>query len=252
MFNSQAGLQIVDVTRPESPCAAVPQTGAAEEDTSLIFGPMQAPIATTCLSPPTLVVTPLDKGDRSPLLPIGSDDDVVKSPSPTPVHIAAIKPLALKQAVIEHSEPGSSSAGLQQPISPPCYCTATVEPTEPSSSAGLCQPEAPHCEEPAVVDPTEPAVVHPTEPAVVHPTELAVVDPTKPSSSAGPHPVKKVVERWPRDDRFPDFPPDNTKIAERPFEAWRSMHASCSEVTCPELRVQPALPVCVSIVSPSQ
>lgn len=235
MFNSQAGLQIVDFARPESPCAAVPQTGAAEEDTSLIFGPMQAPIATTCLSPPTLVVTPLDKGDRSPLLPIGSDDDVVKSPSPTAVHIAAIKPLALKQAVIEHSEPGSSSAGLQQPISPPCYCTATVEPTEPSSSAGPCQPEAPHCEEPPVVDATEPAVV----------------DPTEPSSSAGPHHVKKVVERWPRDDRFPDFPPDNTKIAERPFEAWRAMHASRSEVTCPELRVRPALPVCVSIVSPS-
>jgi hypothetical protein len=211
MFNSQAGLQIVDVTRPESPCAAVPQTGAAEEDTSVIFGPMQAPIATTCLSPPTLVVTPLDKGDRSPLLPIGSDDDVVKSPSPTLVHIAASKPLALKQAVIEHSEPGSSSAGLQQPISPPCYCTATVEPTEPS-----------------------------------------VVDPTEPSSSAGPHHVKKFVERWPRDDRFPDFPPDNTKIAERPFEAWRAMHASRSEVTCPELRVRPTLPVCVSIVSPSQ
>jgi hypothetical protein len=228
MFNSQAALQIVDFTRPESPCATIPQTGAAEEDTSVIFGPMQAPIATTCLSPPTLVVTPLDKGDRSPLLPIGSDDDVVKSPSATPVHIAAIKPLAMKQDVIETSEPGSSSGGLQQPISPPCYCTAAVEPTEPSSSAGPCQPEAPHTEEPAVVDPTEP------------------------SSSAGPHPVKKYVERWPRDDIFPDFPPDNTKVADRPFEAWRAMHASRSEVTCPELRVRPALPVCVSLVSPSQ
>ena len=98
MFNSQAPLQIVDLTRQKSPCAVLSQTDATEDDTSLVFGPMPAPNATTCLSPPTHVVTFLDKADRPPLLPIGGDDDVVvNSPSVTPVQIAAIKPLAMKR-----------------------------------------------------------------------------------------------------------------------------------------------------------
>lgn len=195
MFNSQAPLQLLDCTRPEVPCVVIPQTDAAVEDTAVLRGPMPPTVATTS---PTHVIAALDKGD----LPITGDDDVVaKSPSVTPVHIHlcnsssidAIRPLAMKQAVVE---PGPSSGGTSQPIETPC-----------------------------------------------------AVEPTKPSSFGDPHPVKKGIERWPRDDRFPDFSPDNTTVSDRPFEAFRAMRNRRPEVTCPELRVQPNNPVYVSFLS---
>ena len=98
MFNIHSHLRIVvDLTRPDSPCAIPSHMDPAEEDTSVVFGPMSAPVATIMLSPPKFVVTPLDKADRD----IGV---VVKSPSVTHVQLAMIEPLPMKHVAVEPAE----------------------------------------------------------------------------------------------------------------------------------------------------
>ena len=101
MFNIHAPLRIiVNLTRPDSPCAIPSHMGSAEEDTSVVFGPMSAPLATIMLNPPKFVVIPLDKTDRN----IGV---VVKSPSVTHVQLAMIEPLHVKHVAVEPAEPSS-------------------------------------------------------------------------------------------------------------------------------------------------